>query len=130
MFEDDGFYLDDDELGEDNQMTLVEEAVFKTVEAMEKTLKEFKDNLRFREIQDQESQVRILSSHLDSILKLRNIDTSELSEEEIFEEIENVYKRTTELTFSNIDNLLPDPEEEKIDGLDIGPLDTDNSTDW
>jgi hypothetical protein len=126
MFEDGDFYIDDDELAEDNQMSLVDDAILKAVTSMEKALNDLKNNLKFNEQNDARHNLRILSMHLDSAIQLSRIEEDELSEEEVYEAIENVIKQTTELTFSNMDELLPKEEiPENISSGEAGSIDTD-----
>jgi hypothetical protein len=64
--------------------------------------------------------------HLDSAIQLSRIEENELSEEEVYEAIENVIKQTTELTFSNMNELLPKEEiPESISSGEAGNIDTD-----
>ena len=105
MFNDDEFFIDDDELAKDNQPNIVDEAIIKSLQTMQKITTELIDNIRFNEINDQASNLRLLSIHLDSITKLASIDTLNLSDEEISEEIEKVIKQTTLLDMKNIDKI-------------------------
>lgn len=131
MFEADDFYLDDDELGEENQMSMVDEAIYKSLEGMQKSITELMNNLKFNEVQDQKNSLRLIAMHLDSAITLANIDENNLTEEEVFEEIEKVLKQTTELTFSNIDRVIPKIEEDDDDNTTaLNPGDLGDSTDW
>lgn len=123
MFDNDDFFIDDNELAEDNQMSLVDDAICKSIDAMEKVIKDLRSNLIFNEQKDARNNLRLLSMHLDAAIQLAGIDESELSEEEVYDKIEAVIKQTTELTFTNMNDLLPKEEDSSIDSND--PVDTD-----
>lgn len=110
IFDDGDFFIDDDELAEDNQMSVVDDAIMKSLDAMEKVIADMKNNLKFNEQQGARHNLRILTMHLDSAIKLSEINERELSDEEVFEEIEKVIKQTTQLTFSNMNDVLPQTE--------------------
>ena len=74
MFDNDDFYIDDNELAEDNQMSLVDDAILKAVNSMEKVLNDLKNNLKFNEQNDARHNLRILSMHLDSAIQLSRIE--------------------------------------------------------
>lgn len=129
IFDDGDFFIDDDELAEDNQMSVVDDAIMKSLDAMEKVIADMKNNLKFNEQQDARHNLRILTMHLDSAIRLSEIDEKGLSDEEVFEEIEKVIKQTTQLTFSNMNDLLP--QEESDENTQIFNTDTTNgSTDF
>lgn len=111
MFNDD-FFLNDDELAEDNQITIVDTARTKLLESIIKSSKDMIDNLKFNEQSEAESNTRLISSYVDSLLRLGAVDLSQLSEEEAEEEIDKILKSTTELTFSNMNDVLPEEEPE------------------
>lgn len=112
MFNDDDFFLNDDELAEDNQITIVDTARTKLLESIIKSSKDMIDNLKFNEQSEAESNTRLISSYVDSLLRLGAVDLSQLSEEEAEEEIDKILKSTTELTFSNMNDVLPEEEPE------------------
>lgn len=129
IFDDGDFFIDDDELAEDNQMSVVDDAIMKSLDAMEKVIADMKNNLKFNEQQDARHNLRILTMHLDSAIRLSEIDEKGLSDEEVFEEIEKVIKQTTQLTFSNMNDLLP--QEEPDENTQTFNADTTNgSTDF
>lgn len=130
MFNDDDFFLDDSELAQDNQMTIVDDAIYKSLDSMEKAITELKNNLKFNEQVDAMASLKILSMHLDSAIRLARIDEDNLSEEEVQEEIENVIKQTTELTFANINTVLPDEPDDSIDMSTLNPGDIDSGLDF
>ena len=114
IFDDGDFFIDDNELAEDNQMSMVDDAIMKSLNAMEKAIADMKQNLQFNEASDARHNLRIISMHLDSAIRLSDIDSEGLSEEEVFEEIEKVIKQTTQLTFSNMNDILPQEETQNI----------------
>lgn len=128
IFDDGDFFIDDDELAEDNQMSVVDDAIMKSLDAMEKAIADMKNNLKFNEQQDAKNNLRILTMHLDSAIKLSEIDEEGLSDEEVYEIIEQVIKQTTQLTFSNMNDLLPQAEPETAQTFDSNTA--EGSTDF
>ena len=103
-FED--FFLDNDALGEENALSRVDLAVKKLVNDAEEIIKEMKQNLRFNENADFDSNLEIIFRDLYSIQQLRGIEDSGLSDEEVDEIIDEVETSTTKLTLSNIKSVL------------------------
>ena len=112
---DDEFFVDDEDLGRDNQPSLVEEAQIKLLDQIEKYAREMKMSLKLKEKQSTDSALRILSSYLDTLIELTQINTEELQDSEIEERVNelilDVMKRTTVITAGNIDDILGKKEE-------------------
>jgi hypothetical protein len=126
---DDDFEYNDDEFGEDTQQTLVEIAQGKLLDSIEKVIKDLRGNLKYNERTDKEANLELLSGYTSAMLELSAIDEAGVSDEEAQAKIEEVFRKTTELTLSNIDSVINDPDEkdqttEEIDDSDDGdPLD-------
>ena len=128
MFNDDDFFLSDDELAEDNQLSIVDSARLDLLESIKTAVDNMIGNIKFNEQSDANNNCRIIAGYLDHLIVLGQIDTMGLSDEEVFEKIEEVMKSTTELTFKNIDDVLPEPEENSNMGME--DLGSDDGTDW
>ena len=125
--EDDEFYLNDDELAEDNQMTIVDMAKKQVIDSIIKTANDIKVNLKFNERGDCSSNISILSSLTSSLIELDSAEINDLSDEELQAKIEEVLKKTTELTFANIDKVIKTEDDDEQDSGDSE--DTDDDTD-
>lgn len=128
MFDDDEFFVNDDELAEDNQPTLVDSAILDLLKSIKECVTKMEEHIRFNEHSELTAQSAIVAGYVDSLLKLNSIDVSGLSEEEVYEEIDNVLKSTTELTFSNMNDILP--EEEVVPQTEELPPEDNSGTDW
>lgn len=129
MFEDDDFFINDDELAEDNQETIIDISKTKLLDSLIKSANDMKGNLKFNEQSEAGSNLRMITSYVDSLLKLEQLDAEQFSDEEIEEEIDKILKSTTELTFGNINEVLPDePEETKMISDDTS--EGNEGTDW
>lgn len=129
MFNEDDFFLDDDELAEDNQLSLVDSARLNLLESIKKSCEDMIENLKFNEQSEAFNNTRIIAGYVDSLINLGSIEINNLSEEEIYDEIEKVMTATTTLTFGNINEILPD-EEETTNNMSADSDDDADGTDW
>lgn len=129
MFNEDDFFLDDDELAEDNQLSLVDSARLNLLESIKKSCEDMIENLKFNEQSEAFNNTRIISGYVDSLINLGSIEVNNLSEEEIYDEIEKVMTATTTLTFGNINEILPD-DEETANNMPANSDDDADGTDW
>lgn len=124
---DDDFFLNDDDLAADNQLSIVDEAKIKLAKEIEKVAKDLEENINYNEKSDSENNLRILSNHLTALISMFEIDTFNLSDEEVQERIDEVIKQTTQLTFANIDDVIPEMEESTDTEISD---DNDDNLDW
>jgi hypothetical protein len=116
--EDDEMYLNDDDLAKDNQLTIVDEALKQVLDSVIETAKKAKDCIDFNETTDASSNIAILAKYTDALLSLDSKEMDELSDEEQSERVDKILRSTTELTLSNIDDVIPDQEEDLDDDGD------------
>ena len=128
MFHDDDFFLDDEELAEDNRLTISDSARMDLLNSIIKSAQDMKDNLKFNEQSDAEHNLEMITNYVDCLIKVSQVDLEDLSEEEAEELIDKILRSTTELTFNNIDEVLPDEEPEAE--MDDNSSDDGDSTDW
>lgn len=128
MFEDDEYFLDDEELAEDNRLTISDSARMDLLNSIIKAAQDMKDNLKFNEQSDAEHNLEMITNYVDCLIKVSQVDLEDLSEEEAEELIDKILRSTTELTFNNIDEVLPDEEPEAE--MNDDNSDDGDSTDW
>lgn len=126
MFEDDDFFIDNDELAADEQLDIVDSTILKLTEQLKKTSEELALNIKLKEGSDADASLSIIAGLVNQIITLKSIDIENLSDEEIEEAINSAIKSTTELTFNNINNVLGDDEPTDITTTDDS--DDDNSS--
>ena len=112
---DDDFFINDDELAQDNQLSIVDISKDKLLENIISIANDMKFNLKFNEKTDCESNLKILSTNLSSLITMFEIDETQLSEEEIQNQIDNIIRQTTELSFTNLDDIVKKEPEEKTE---------------
>lgn len=127
MFEDDDFFINDDELAEENQLTITDTAMMNLLDSIIRAAQDMKDNLKFSEKTDSRNNLQLITSFVGCLNELSKADLDKLSADEAESIIDKILRQTTELTFNNIDEVLPGTEEE-ITELPIS--DNDDSTDW
>lgn len=110
--EDDEFFINDDDLAADNQLSIVDDAKLKVLEYIIKVATEAKDNIKFNESTDASSNISLLSKQMSALISLDSEELEELSDEELYERVEAILRSTTELTLSNIDDVLPKQEDD------------------
>lgn len=123
LFEDDDFFLDEDELDSENQLTVIEKAEDDILSHLEELVKNLKTNLKFKEITDFDNNLRTVIREVDILIKLATADKEGLSDEEQLDIIKEAQKISTELTFDNIDDFVEKDEEEGTEpdtDFDIG----------
>lgn len=128
MFDDDEYFLDDEELAEDNRLTISDSARMDLLNSIIKSAQDMKDNLKFNEQSDAEHNLEMITNYVDCLIKVSQVDLEDLSEEEAEELIDKILRSTTELTFNNIDEVLPDEEPEAE--MNDDNSDDGDSTDW
>ena len=128
--EDDEFFLNDDELAADNQLSIVDDAKLKVLNYIIKVATEAKDNIKFNETTDASSNISLLSKQMSALISLDSEELEELSDEELYERVEAILRSTTELTLSNIDDVLPKQEDDFDDSgsTNMNADDTDDDS--
>lgn len=123
----DDFFINDDELAADHQLTLLDEAKIRVLNRIEELTKECKVNLELSEFGDYENNMHIISSQVSILIELQAVDTENMSDEDMEEVIDRAFKSTTEITFANLNEIIPDQEEDNIQN--IGDTDEDDFSD-
>lgn len=103
MFDDD-FFLDDGELGDESQLSIVDEAKLKILETIESKIKEAKDNINFFERSEFQTNFSIISRYVGAIIDIERLEENDenLSDEEIIERIEEIELTAKELSFNDL----------------------------
>ena len=122
MFEDDDFFINEDELAAENQLNLVDNAKSDILGRLEELMKTLKENIKFRERADFDANLKIVLSQFDVLLKLHSADASGMDDEEQLELIKEAQKLTTELSYDNIDDFVEKDEEEDTVSNDIDDI--------
>lgn len=109
---DDDFYMDDDELAEQNALGVVSTAKLSIVENIKNLAEEMEMNLKLNESTDYENNSSMLTEKVDILLKLDELSKQQLdlSDEEVQNLINEIMKSTTQLTFGNMDKYLKDSQ--------------------
>ena len=108
----DDFFLDDDELAKDNELNEIDIARVKLLTSLAESAKAMKENINFNEQSEAIANLEIISGYVDQLVQLTTADRS-MSKEEMIDLVDSVNRSTTELTFRNMKDLLPDTEEEE-----------------
>lgn len=112
---DDEFVLNDSDLANDNKPTILDEARLKVLECVTETSNKMRDNIKYNEKSNYENNLKILVNYQARLMDVEELATQKLSDEEYSEKIDKIFNDTTELTFSNIDDIVKDQNVD-IDG--------------
>ena len=107
----DDFFINDDELAADHQLTLLDEAKIKCLDRIIAITNECKLNLELSERGNFSNNLGILSSQISILIDLQAADEENLSDEEMEEIIDRAFKSTTEITFANLNEIIPDDDD-------------------
>jgi uncharacterized transporter YbjL len=107
---DDEFFLDDNELNSESELTEAEKAMLKLLETINKKVEEAKDNLNLSEPSEYRQNILIISRYVGAITDIiamidGNAITEEgekLTEEQILEKIEEIELTAKELSFNDL----------------------------
>lgn len=102
---DDDFFLNDDELAADNQPSIVQLAEDKVLSAMLETIKDMKNSIKLNESSECHKDIEKINNYSAILAALDAISDANLSDEEIEEKVNEALKTSTEITFSNMDNI-------------------------
>jgi len=122
-FED--FFLDGDGLENDAQLSIVDNAKLKVLETLKKVSQEAIDDLKMNDHASASSKAEMISSYTSLLLSLENIDEANMPLSQQKELIDEVMKQTTELTLSNLDEVLKNviDEDDNTNGSSTGSFD-------
>ena len=129
---DDDFFYDEESFNDDVKLSVTEQAELSLMSSIKKLASEMEMNLKLNERDDFEANLEIITGQLDHLISINNLKTEGLSEEELLEKIDEIYKQTTELTLANIDTVLEDLNEDKSTGADSSFCndESDDGCDW
>ena len=129
---DDDFFYDEESFNDDVKLSVTEQAELSLMSSIKKLASEMEMNLKLNERDDFEANLEIITGQLDHLISINNLKTEGLSEEELLEKIDEIYKQTTELTLANIDTVLEDLNEDKSTGADSSSCngESDDGCDW
>lgn len=126
----DDFFINDDELAADHQLTLLDEAKIKCLERIIAIANECKLNLELSEKGNFSNNLGIVSSQVSILIDLQAADEENLSDEEMEEVIDRAFKSTTEITFANLNEIIPE-ENDSVNVEDSSDEDDNsNGTDF
>jgi len=110
----DDFFLDNDELDEENSIGAVEKAKLDILEQIETIVKDAKANIKYKEEAEFRANFSILSRYVGAVVELEQLispmnfegeideDAEELSENEILEKIDEIMLTAKELSFNEL----------------------------
>lgn len=123
------FFLDGDGLENDVQLSIVDNAKKQVLEALEKITHESLTDLKVNDRSSVSAKIELISSYTSLLIRLDGIDEANTPINEQQEIIEEVLKQTTEITLSNMDEVLKsviDEDDDNVNGSSTGSFDGDD----
>ena len=120
---DDEFYLDDDDLDADFALTPVETEKLKVVDAVKTSLDKIIDNIKFKEKEEEEKNLQILSNYVNAMIDLVGYEKSNMSGPELMEKIKAIDDAVREVSLIDVELDIP-VDDENVNGIDL--IDGDN----
>jgi hypothetical protein len=107
----DEFFLNDDELFEENSMSDIDKAKLDLLEFVEKKVQEAKDNLTYSETAEFDTNINTISRYITGIMEINMAESDpELSEDDIVQMIKVVEQRTKELSIEDLRKMKKEKE--------------------
>lgn len=120
---DDEFYLDDEDLNADFAMTPIDTEKLKVIDAVKVSLDKVADNIRFKEKEEEEKNLQILSNYVNAMLQLVGYEKANMSGPELMEKIKAIDEAVREVSLIDVELDIP-VDDENANGIDL--IDGDN----
>lgn len=120
---DDDFFLDDDELSGESQLSMADEQKIKVLETIKTKIDETIANLKYSEKEEFKTNFSIIARYVSTIIDIEAMEQDEnISEEELLEAIEHIEITVKELSFQDLREI---ERKSKTVELDTGDNDGD-----
>ncbi len=120
---DDEFYLDDEDLNADFALTPIDNEKLKVIDAVKVSLDKVADNIRFKEKEEEEKNLQILSNYVNAMLQLVGYEKANMSGPELMEKIKAIDEAVREVSLIDVELDIP-VDDENANGIDL--IDGDN----
>ena len=120
---DDEFYLDDEDLNADFALTPIDTEKLKVIDAVKVSLDKVADNIRFKEKEEEEKNLQILSNYVNAMLQLVGYEKANMSGPELMEKIKAIDEAVREVSLIDVELDIP-VDDENANGIDL--IDGDN----
>lgn len=123
MYGDDEFFMDDNELNAETQISMADQQKIKVLENMKKKIDEAISNLTYSEKEEYSANFAIISRYVGAVIDIEGMeDDPEISEEQLLEEIEKIEITVKELSFQDLRDI-----EKKNNIIEVDDDDDDSS---
>lgn len=100
---DDDFFLDDDELSSESQLSIADEQKIKVLETIKTKIDEAINNLKYSEKEEFKTNFSNIARYVSTIIDIEGMEQDEnISEEELLEAIEHIEITVKELSFQDL----------------------------
>lgn len=110
--EDEDYFMNDDDLAAETQISLADKEKIKILENMKKKIDEAIENLEYSEKTEYISNFSIISRYVSAIIRIESLESdTDIAEEELLEEIEKIEITVKELSFQDLRDIEKSNEE-------------------
>jgi hypothetical protein len=100
---DDEFFINDDELNAEGQLSIADKEKIKVLETMNKKISEAIENLKYSEKEEFRASFAVIARYVGAILDIEGLEQNpEISEEQLLEAIEKIELSVKELSFQDL----------------------------
>lgn len=108
----DDFELNDEDLDDDAQLTIVDEAKLGAIEKIEEYTEKLKESVLFQNPGDYDANLKVLSRYITTLIDLNELERVETDQRIICEKIKNINLHTETVSYENIERFKHDDEYE------------------
>lgn len=113
MYDDDDFYLDDADLADDTELSVVDDAKLKLLNKIENIVTELKDSVKFQETGEYNKKSETLERHISLLKELSYIEdpeTDTIDNDKLKEILDSIDLDTGNYDILNLDTYATDDE--------------------
>lgn len=120
----DDFYMDMDSFDNDAQLSIIDEEKLKVLDKIEKYVKLTRDSVKFNEVNEYNTNFRILSCYISLMSDLSELENeynqedSAMSEDKLHERINNIELHVEEISNESLRNVGMDDRPVSLDDVD------------
>jgi hypothetical protein len=115
----DEFFLSDDDLRGENELTEVEKAMINVIDILKKKIDLLKETIEMKQTSEVDSLVTVVLRYVGAVSSIKDIGNNpEMKEEDKLEEIDKILMTTKELDFFDIKQKEEKSQEVKVDESD------------
>lgn len=128
MMEDE-FFLDDDDLNAEDELSPTGKEKIKILDVMEKIITDLKDNIRFGESGEERNKFGILSGYVSYISQIITMENNNESENTVLEALREIDEHVREMSYAEV-SVDVGIDDDTVGGINLLPGSTNEDFDF